>query len=128
LRNEQERIMTVQERYGQFAIQRLSTEELVGLRLAVQADRHRLKSGRINHLATLERAKTGLRSVKPEGEQWLARTTSAFTRKFADGPSGHGLGIAIDRVIDGKRVEGWALPDSLELLQQLGATVQAPAS
>ena len=46
----------------------------------------------------------------------------------ADGPSGHGLGIAIDRVIDGKRVKDWALPDSLGLLQQLGATVQASVS
>lgn len=38
------------------------------------------------------------------------------------------MGIAIDRVVGGKRVEGWALLDSLGLLQQLGATVQAPTS
>ncbi len=38
------------------------------------------------------------------------------------------MGLAIDRVIEGKRVEGWALLDTLGLLQQLGATVQAPAS
>ena len=38
------------------------------------------------------------------------------------------MGIAIDRVIAGKRVEGWALLDTFGLLHQLGATVQAPAS
>ena len=37
-------------------------------------------------------------------------------------------GIAIDRVVGGKRVEGWALLDTLGLLQQLGATVEPPAS
>ena len=29
--------------------------------------------------------------------------------------------IAIDRVVDGKRVEGWAQHDMLGLLEQLGA-------
>lgn len=36
-------------------------------------------------------------------------------------------GIAIDRIVAGKRVAGWALLDTLGLLQQLGATIQAPA-
>jgi hypothetical protein len=32
-------------------------------------------------------------------------------------------GIAIDRLAGGTRGEGWALLDTLALLQQLGATV-----
>jgi steroid delta-isomerase-like uncharacterized protein len=34
-------------------------------------------------------------------------------------------GIAIDRVVDAKRVEGWAVLDVLGLMQQIGAIVQA---
>jgi steroid delta-isomerase-like uncharacterized protein len=36
-------------------------------------------------------------------------------------------GIAIDRVVDGKRVEGWAEIDTLGLLLRLGATIVPPA-
>ncbi|MCH6470400.1 ester cyclase [Sinomonas terrae] len=35
-------------------------------------------------------------------------------------------GIAIDKVVDGHRVEGWALIDMFGLLQQLGASMKIP--
>ncbi|MGT2461113.1 ester cyclase [Sinomonas atrocyanea] len=37
-------------------------------------------------------------------------------------------GIAIDRIVDGHRVEGWALIDLIGLLQQLGATMSVPGT
>src|ERR687885_160911 len=55
--------------------------------------------------------------------RWRARGTHRgdFRGIPATGREVEITGIAIDRVVNGKRVEGWALLDMLGLLQQLGA-------
>ncbi len=54
--------------------------------------------------------------------RWRARGThrGSFRGIPATGKKIEVTGIAIDRVLDGKRVEGWAEWDMLGLLQQLG--------
>jgi steroid delta-isomerase-like uncharacterized protein len=60
----------------------------------------------------------------------LVRTTGTNTGSFmglpASGKPVDFLGITIERVSGGKRREGWAVPDMLGLMQQIGA-VPAPA-
>jgi steroid delta-isomerase-like uncharacterized protein len=55
--------------------------------------------------------------------RWRARGTHRGTFRGipATGKQVEITGIAIDRVVNGKRVEGWAQLDMLGLLQQLGA-------
>ena len=55
--------------------------------------------------------------------RWRARGTHQgdFRSIPATGKQVEITGIAIDRVVSGKRVEGWAQLDMLGLLQQLGA-------
>jgi len=71
-----------------------------------------------------------------DGDFVITRWTGSGTHRgtFRDiAPTGREItvtGIAIDRVTDGRRAEGWALLDTLGLLLlllQLGATVQATA-
>ncbi len=54
--------------------------------------------------------------------RWRARGThrGSFRGIAATGKKIEVTGIAIDRVLDGKRVEGWVEWDMLGLLQQLG--------
>ncbi len=54
--------------------------------------------------------------------RWRARGThrGSFRGIAATGKKIEVTGIAIDRVVDGKRVEGWVEWDMLGLLQQLG--------
>ena len=62
--------------------------------------------------------------------RWTGRGTLRGT--FRDiRPTGREVkvaGIAIDRLVEGKRVEGWALLDTFGLLQQLGTTLQQPSA
>ncbi|HEX6513381.1 MAG TPA: ester cyclase [Chloroflexota bacterium] len=67
-----------------------------------------------------------------DGDRVITRWTGRGTHQGSFrgiAPTGRGVtvtGIAIDRLANSRRVEGWAQLDNLGLLQQLGATIQPP--
>ena len=59
---------------------------------------------------------------------WIASGTNTGTGNGlpATGKKAELAGITIWRIVDGKIIQHWAIPDFLSLFQQLGATIQPP--